>query len=362
MIRFVAIGGFLGAGKTTTIGRLARAYQQRGLRVGIVTNDQAADLVDTHNLRAQGFVVDEVAGACFCCRFDELTAAIDRLQSEAKPDVILTEPMGSSADLAATVIRPLRQKFGDRFEIAPYGVILKPSHGRKILRNEARGGFSPEAAYIFRKQLHGADFVIINRIDQLTDSEVKELAELITAERPDAPLLRLSARTGEGFDSLLTMLDEQGDFGQQTVELDYEIYAVGESQLGWLNCHFRAEAEQPFAVDDLLMEMLSHLQQDLVGIDAETCHVKAIALGQRLHAVANVVSNDLPVELSVPSGAFAVVAEVIVNARVVVSPAILGDVTKRAMEDACAKAHASAKLLRTHSFRPSGPVPTFRIT
>ena len=70
-IRLILIGGFLGAGKTTTIARLARAYQNDGLNVGIVTNDQAADLVDTHNLKSQGFDVSEVAGACFCCRFDE---------------------------------------------------------------------------------------------------------------------------------------------------------------------------------------------------------------------------------------------------------------------------------------------------
>ena len=54
-LRFVMVGGFLGAGKTTTIGRLARHYQERGQRVGVVTNDQAADLVDTSSLRSQGF-------------------------------------------------------------------------------------------------------------------------------------------------------------------------------------------------------------------------------------------------------------------------------------------------------------------
>ena len=45
------VGGFLGAGKTTTLARLARHYMQQGKRVGIVTNDQAADLVDTNSLR-----------------------------------------------------------------------------------------------------------------------------------------------------------------------------------------------------------------------------------------------------------------------------------------------------------------------
>ncbi len=49
-------------------------YQARGNRVGFVTNDQAQDLVDTKTFRAQGLATEEVPGACFCCRFDDLVA------------------------------------------------------------------------------------------------------------------------------------------------------------------------------------------------------------------------------------------------------------------------------------------------
>ena len=362
MIRFVAIGGFLGAGKTTTIGRLARAYQRRGSNVGIVTNDQAADLVDTHNLRSQGFQVDEVAGACFCCRFDELTAAIERLESQAAPDVILTEPIGSSADLVATVLKPIQRKFGGKFDVAPYGVILKPSHGRKILRNESRGGFSPQAAYIFRMQLHGADFLIVNRIDELTKQEVDELAELLAAEAPGIPVLRLSARTGEGFEDLLEMLDRQGTFGQRVVDLDYDLYAAGEGELGWLNSRFRVDASEPLSVDDLLVDMMGRLQRSLVEAGAETAHLKTIALGEDLHAVANVVSNETPVELSTASGACATAVDVIVNARVATTPELLQQAADRAVHEACTAAGAKVDSIQTRSLRPSRPVPTYRIT
>src|SRR5882672_3507355 len=110
-IRFSMLGGFLGAGKTTTISRLARHYQSRGHKVAIVTNDQATDLVDTHSLRSQGFNVGEVPGACFCCNFNELTATVERIGSVRRPDVVLSEPVGSCTDLVATVIRPLEQLF-----------------------------------------------------------------------------------------------------------------------------------------------------------------------------------------------------------------------------------------------------------
>ena len=77
--RFLMIGGFLGAGKTTLMGRLAAEYQARGMRIGLVTNDQANDLVDTKLLQAEGFQVGEVAGACFCCSFDRLTETMRTL-------------------------------------------------------------------------------------------------------------------------------------------------------------------------------------------------------------------------------------------------------------------------------------------
>src|SRR3954462_1928910 len=98
-LRFVMLGGFLGAGKTTTISRLARHYMGRGLKVGIVTNDQAQNLVDTTSLRSQGFRVEEVPGACFCCRFDALVGQVGGLEGGGRPAVILAEPVGSCTDL-----------------------------------------------------------------------------------------------------------------------------------------------------------------------------------------------------------------------------------------------------------------------
>src|SRR5262245_33125383 len=214
-IRFVMIGGFLGAGKTTALSRLARYYMSRGQKVGLITNDQAADLVDTSSLRSQGMAVEEIAGACFCCRFNDLVDRADTLITKERPDVILAEPVGSCTDLVATVVQPLKDLYGARFDVAPYAVLFKPSHGLRILKNEASSGFSPKAAYIFRKQLEEADAIAINRIDELKPDELAELTELIEQQFPGVPLLRVSAKTGAGFDRLTELLDQEGNFGRR---------------------------------------------------------------------------------------------------------------------------------------------------
>src|SRR5437764_11947907 len=210
-LRFIMIGGFLGAGKTTTISRLARRYLDQGRRVGLVTNDQAQNLVDTNSLRAQGFAVREVPGACFCCKFDDLVTQVQRLAEGERPDVILAEPVGSCTDLVATVVQPLKALYPGRFQVAPYSVLFKPSHGLRILRNES-AGFSPKAAYIFRKQLEEADAIVINRADELQPAEVAELKALLSAQFPGTPVLVVSAKTGEGFAAYEALLAQDGAF------------------------------------------------------------------------------------------------------------------------------------------------------
>ena len=45
--KIILVGGFLGAGKTTLLMRAAGIVGQRGIRAGLITNDQAPELVDS---------------------------------------------------------------------------------------------------------------------------------------------------------------------------------------------------------------------------------------------------------------------------------------------------------------------------
>jgi G3E family GTPase len=359
-LRFIMVGGFLGAGKTTTLARLARFYRDRGQRVGLVTNDQAQDLVDTHSLRAQGFPVEEVAGACFCCRFDDLMSRVESLNAHERPHVILAEPVGSCTDLVATVVQPLKDLFGERFSVAPYAVIFKPSHGLRILRKETGAGFSPKAAYIFRKQLEEADAILLNRIDELSPAETEELTGLVTGQFPGAPLLRVSAKTGQGFEAVTELLDQQGDFGRRILNIDYDIYAEGEAELGWLNSSVRVSAANPFALDELLLMIVQRLKTALAGSKAEVAHLKAIGLWEGFFGVANLVSNHSLPELSLPSHSQVREADVIVNARVALDPAELERLVRAMVETVGRERGIEVKFIKTQSFRPGRPTPTHR--
>ncbi|MCA9128134.1 MAG: cobalamin biosynthesis protein P47K [Planctomycetales bacterium] len=359
--RFIMIGGFLGAGKTTTIARLASHFRRQGKSVAIVTNDQATDLVDTLLLRSQGFSVGEVAGSCFCCNFDGLTDTVESLSSCERPDIILAEPVGSCTDLVATVIRPLEKIYEQPFDIAPYGVIIKPSHGSKILGGEGQRGFSPKAEYIFRKQIEEADFVILNRIDELSPEDVDGLIKSLSENYNGTPIVRMSAKTGEGFEALCKHLDMAGLPNQRVMEVDYDVYAEGEAELGWLNCQAKLASEQTLEMDTFLLGLLQSMHREFLAQEAEVAHLKAIGMAEGAYAVANLVSSaDQPV-LSLPSNWQGTNFEFVVNARVAISPDELEDIVRKSISEEALQLNASAQVVGLQCFRPGRPVPTHRL-
>src|ERR1051325_6682387 len=128
MVLFVPIGGFLGAGKTTTMLAVARLLTRDGERVSVVTNDQGADLVDSDLAKDAGLPASgEVTGGCFCCRFEDLTEVIGRLREQVDPTVVLAEAVGSCTDLQSTVLAPLRSLYGDEIAAAPLLVVVDPT-------------------------------------------------------------------------------------------------------------------------------------------------------------------------------------------------------------------------------------------
>ena len=133
----------------------------------------------------------------------------------------------------------------------------------------------------------------------------------------------MSARTGQGFEALSEVLNQQGSFGRRILDIDYDTYAEGEAELGWLNGSMTITAPEPFDLDALLLEMISGLRTSLAQLGAEVAHLKVIGLHDASFGVANLVSSTTAPELSLPSRGKTNEAEVIVNARVAADPALL---------------------------------------
>ncbi|QGJ72249.1 Signal recognition particle-docking protein FtsY [Planctomycetales bacterium 10988] len=364
--RFLMVGGFLGAGKTTAIGRLAKTLQDRGYSVGLVTNDQAFSLVDTGNLQRLGMPVEEVAGACFCCKFNDLVGTLSSLEAKNQPDIVIAEPVGSCTDLVATVIEPLRHFHGDRYDLGMYVVLMKPEHGKKILSQEPNSGFSPKAAYIFNKQLEEADVIALNKIDILSEEDQANLMNLIQTHFPEKEVCSLSAKEGDNFEHFIELMFKDAPEGLQKMEVDYDIYAEGEAELGWLNAKVQLEAspeseDSSFLLDELVMNLTERLQEKLNEQPAEIAHLKILGTQDGHSTVVSVVSSDQKPDLALAAEVEVPTAELIINARVACSPEELTEIVKNCVIETANAYHLVSTMEGLQSFRPGRPVPTHRM-
>lgn len=363
--RYIMIGGFLGAGKTTAIGKLAERLSAQGLRVGLITNDQGRNLVDTAMLRSQGFATEEIPGGCFCCRFNSLVDAATRLAEQSRPEVLIAEPVGSCTDLVATVTYPLRRLYGDSFTIAPVSVLVDPVRAARVFGLEKGGSFAEKVLYIYLKQIEEADLVIISKSDLLTVDRLEALRSAIAAKFPRKEILFASSRVGTNLDEWFARITSEQQSAGKAMQVDYQVYAEGEARLGWLNCTVQLTAKKPFDSDKFLKRVASAVQKRLQAQKAEVAHLKmtlspdACLRGEI--AVVNLVRNDFVPELSLRLESPVTGGQLIINLRAETAPDVLGTVVREALA-AAAKAFPTLKATLDHleHFRPGKPTPTHR--
>jgi G3E family GTPase len=290
-----------GTGKTTAVGKLAARLTGQGLRVGLITNDQGPNLVDTAMLRSQGFATEEIPGGCFCCRFNSLVEAAHRVAERSRPEVFIAEPVGSCTDLVATVTYPLRRLYGQDFTVAPVSVLVDPIRALRVFGVEKGGSFSEKVLYIYNKQLEEADLVVISKCDLLDEGRLASLRAAIAARFPCKEILAVSPREGINLGAWFGKIANEEQAAGRAMEVDYTVYADGEALLGWLNCTVQLAAVEAFDGDTFLKELASQVQMRLRAGKAEVAHLKMTlrpdsGLGEI--GVVNLVRNDFVPELS----------------------------------------------------------------
>ncbi len=362
---FVVLGGFLGAGKTSAIRRLGESLTNQGIRVGVITNDQGTGLVDTQLLRGCGLATREVAGGCFCCRFDQLMDAARYLTSEVGPEVLVAEAVGSCTDLAATVIYPMRRLFGDRFTIAPLSVMVDPIRARRVMGLERGERFSEDVEYIYRKQLEEADVIVMNKCDLLPDESINELGIALSDAYPRADVMAVSTRDGLQLEDWFHRMLYSVQVPRTVADVDYDVYARGEARLGWVNASIAVSARQPFAGSVLLRELCRELQRQLRTVGAGVAHLKMSlapnADGAAPTASIHLVHGELEPTPGLDLPELMREGHVVVNLRAESPPAAL-ESALRATADRIRGRDGTLLLAigNVEAFSPGRPIPTHR--
>ena len=364
--RYIMVGGFLGAGKTTAILKAAEHLRSHGLRVGLITNDQSYGLVDTAMLSSHGFAVEEITGGCFCCKFNSLVEASEKLSAEATPDTFIAEPVGSCTDLKATVDYPLRRMYGADYQVAPLSVLVDPVRAMRILGLEAGRSFSPKVVYIYRKQLEEAEIIVVNKADLLPPEKLHALKDALAAQFPQARVHAMSARSGDGLEAWVGQITAEAPRLAGAMDVNYDTYADGEALLGWLNATVLLESSgDAFDGNQLLTDLACRIQLALRGKGAEIAHLKMTLTPDEDGgdiAVANLVRDDGKPELSHTLREPLESGQLILNLRAEGDPELLKVLAMPAV-DAAATAAGGVRATVEHveHFRPGRPNPTHRL-
>lgn len=352
--RLVITGGFLGAGKTTLLLKAAQRLTERGYRVGLLTNDQGEDLVDTA-LGAQADIpVTEVAGGCFCCRFPDLLTGLQRLQEVAAPDLVLLEPVGSCTDLVATVVRPLVQFHGDRYQLAPLTILMDSTRDLT--------SFPPNVHYLYQQQLAEAELLLLTKTDQLPAPQVEANLDTLRTAYPQASSLALSAQNGTGLDAWLAIVLGQSSRNPEALLIDYERYADAEAALGWLNVKGLVRADQGFSAQVWTDTLLTTLADTFTAQGAPIAHIKTMVSTPQAKFKASVTQAETPIVWDLQQDAPQTVRlDFILNVRVNAAPALLEQIVVQTVE--AVKPDAGARYYFNHfeCFSPLPPTPTYQL-
>ena len=416
--KLIIVGGFLGAGKTTSIICMANHFMQSGLKIGIVTNDQGNQLVDTHFMRANGLEVLAVEGGCFCCNFGEFTTKVAELRQSKDIDVLLAEPVGSCTDLVATIFKPLLRNmapmlgvFDQGFSLAPLSIVVDPKRVMRLMMQQdgaygevaggaagsgavgggAAGGgatgdayggvaggaagdstaggagnirgsaFPTEVNYLFDKQLQEANIIAINKCDILPADELKRIEAFIMRQYPGVEVLRVSAKTGEGLPKWIDRIMLAPYALSDSLQIDYDAYARAEASLGWLNVFYFLSMDKthPSDINGRARAFINDVRAALSSHRAEIAHIKVFCVGQNEFYKASLtgIHDDLE-ESSVmlfPQSE----ANLIINARVNIVPDMLRRICDAAVQQAFSG--FTINIVSSEDFRPSPPNPTYRI-
>ncbi len=176
------LSGFLGSGKTTLLKRLLEDERKSARKVTVLMNELGKVSIDS-NAVEEDVSLKELLGGCICCSIqDKLEAQLQGLLMEEKPDVIYIETTGAAhpVEVLDAILSPL---FADQLNIK--GIITTVDGTRW----KDRKSLSPQLQQLVLEQVRHADFIIINKMNDLKDSEQAAISYEIQAVNQTAKCL-----------------------------------------------------------------------------------------------------------------------------------------------------------------------------
>lgn len=305
----------------------------------------------------------EVTGGCFCCNFDSFSQKINQMiEKSNQPDIILSEPVGSCTDLVATVYHPMSQYSADKFTLAPLSVIVDPKKVIQFLGDKVKSLYPNEIKYLFCKQIEEADIIVLNKIDLMSQQEINNIKNIIKSNFPSKELITISAKENINIDLWLEKIETIEHNDDSTMDVNYQIYGKAESYLGWLNTNVKLSSSEQFDISAFIKEFMEVLRNKFEEEKLEIAHLKVYGVCNNGSVKISLTGLSDEIDSSEQTPLRDHKANIIINARVNVSPGKLEEYVIKTLNNISTKKNIILKNIKTECFMPGQPNPKYRMS
>ncbi|MDD3893912.1 MAG: GTP-binding protein [Syntrophomonadaceae bacterium] len=178
MIKVDVVSGFLGAGKTTLIRMLLKAYENE--RVVLIENEFGEIGIDGELVERDGFDVFEISNGCICCIMKkDFVQVLSRVIEEFKPERIIIEPTGIS--ILSEIIEILRRpEFASLCIINSLLTVVDSVN--YLVQYDTFGEF-------FEDQITNATMLILSKSQLKDEEQIREITESLRQYNKEADIV-----------------------------------------------------------------------------------------------------------------------------------------------------------------------------
>ena len=179
--------GFLGSGKTTLLNHILSSTEHN-MKFAVIENEFGDIGIDENIIvESSEESIIEVMNGCICCTVrGDLTELLDEMYGKIKDfDGVLIETTGLAdpAPVAQTFF--VDERVTDRYKLDGIITVVDAKHIIPRIEEEKPEGVENEAV----EQLAFADRILLNKIDLVSEDEIKEVERKIKSINGSAPIL-----------------------------------------------------------------------------------------------------------------------------------------------------------------------------
>ena len=203
------LSGFLGAGKTTLLNHIL--HNKEGLRIAVIVNDMSEVNIDAEFVKNENTLsrteekLVEMSNGCICCTLrEDLMIEVEKLAKEDRFDYLLIESTGISEPIPVAQTFSFESEDG-AIDLSKFSYVdtmvtvvdafnfMKDFSSSQFLKDRDLTDIEGDERTIVNlitDQIEFANVILLNKTDLVSQSEVKNLEDIITKLNPKAQVIK----------------------------------------------------------------------------------------------------------------------------------------------------------------------------